>query len=119
MREEFPNQPLTIILGVLEDKNWAVVCAELAALATKMILVPVASPRSALPEVLASACRAANPRALVSTALSLSAALASTVSDPFVALTGSLYLIGEALEELGENPPTDERGLNEWSQRTR
>ena len=119
VRAEFPNQPLTIILGVLEDKNWAEVCAELAALATRMILVPVASPRTAQPEQLAAACRAANPCALVSTASSLPAALASTVSDPFVAITGSLYLIGEALGQLGETPPPDERGLNEWSQRTR
>lgn len=119
VREEFPNQPLTIILGVLEDKNWAAVCTELAAIATKVILVSVASPRSAQPETLASACRAANPRALVSTAPSLSAALASAVSDPFVAISGSLYLIGEALEELDDNTTPDERGLNEWTQRLR
>ena len=36
--------------------------------------------------------------------------------EAFVLITGSLYLIGEALEQLGFSPAnTDERGLNEWS----
>ena len=34
----------------------------------------------------------------------------------FVVITGSLYLVGEALELLGLSPAGEgERGLNEWS----
>jgi hypothetical protein len=36
--------------------------------------------------------------------------------EAFVVVTGSLYLVGEALERLGFSPGgADERGLNEWS----
>lgn len=51
---------------------------------------------------------------------SLAAALADTAQDSFVAIAGSLYLIGEAMELLQLSPVkvNNERGLNEWSQNT-
>jgi hypothetical protein len=46
----------------------------------------------------------------------LSAALNSCNKEPFVVITGSLYLVGEALERLGVLPSDGgERGLNEWT----
>jgi len=39
--------------------------------------------------------------------------------EPFVVITGSLYLVGEAMELLKLSPATvgSERGLNEWTVR--
>jgi folylpolyglutamate synthase/dihydropteroate synthase len=46
----------------------------------------------------------------------LAEALDKSASDTFVIITGSLYLVGEALEMLGLSPAAgSERGLNEWS----
>ena len=92
-------------------------CEILAPLAERILLVPVPSERSATPQELAEACRRANPQAQVSEYPSLATALAERRRGPFVAIAGSLYLIGEAMELLHLSPakPANERGLNEWS----
>jgi folylpolyglutamate synthase/dihydropteroate synthase len=88
----------------------------LAPLADQIFTVPVASERTANASVLAEIFRSANPTATVATAANLAEALNASKDKPFVVITGSLYLIGEALELLELSPTTtDERGLNEWT----
>jgi folylpolyglutamate synthase/dihydropteroate synthase len=105
------------MLGILRDKDWAAMCAILAPLAERILLVPVQNERSAQPHELAEACRRANPQAPVTEHASLAAALAAVAGEAFVTVAGSLYLIGEAMELLHLSPATagPERGLNEWS----
>jgi dihydrofolate synthase/folylpolyglutamate synthase len=76
----------------------------------------VNSQRTLAPEQLLGACQAANPSALVQCFASLKSALAATSSEVFVVVTGSLYLVGEAMEllQLTSRPAQDERALNEW-----
>jgi dihydrofolate synthase/folylpolyglutamate synthase len=109
----------TLILGVLEDKDWQQVCAALAPLAGRILLVPVPSERTAPPELLRDACTKINPAAQTIACPSLADALKQTANDPFVIITGSLYLVGEAMEWLGLSPApaASERGLNEWTLR--
>jgi dihydrofolate synthase/folylpolyglutamate synthase len=107
---------ITLILGVLQDKDWRHICETLAPLAARIFTVPVASERTADARELAAACRAANPAAEIDACNSLRSALNLAAGDRFVVVTGSLYLVGEALELLGLSPATgDERALNEWS----
>jgi dihydrofolate synthase / folylpolyglutamate synthase len=109
---------LTLILGVLQDKDWRHICETLAPMAARIFTVPVASERTADACELAAACRAANPAAENAACDSLRRALDQAASDRFVVVTGSLYLVGEALELLGLSPASgDERALNEWSMR--
>ena len=106
----------TLILGVLEDKDWRPICAALAPLARRILLAPVHSDRTAAPESLLEACATANPLAQVTTCPSLANALKQAANDPFLVITGSLYLVGEAMELLGLSPAApSERGLNEWT----
>jgi dihydrofolate synthase/folylpolyglutamate synthase len=106
----------TLILGVLQDKDWPQICRTLAPMAARIFTVPVASERAADAHELAVACRAANPAAEIAACDSLRRALDQAANDRFVVVTGSLYLVGEALELLGLSPATgDERVLNEWS----
>ena len=107
----------TLILGVLEDKDWRQICEMLAPHAKRILLVPVPSERTAAPELLREACQAINPAAQTIACPSLADALKQTANDPFVIITGSLYLVGEALErlELSPAPAAGERGLNEWT----
>jgi dihydrofolate synthase/folylpolyglutamate synthase len=108
--------PITCILGVLQDKDWKLICGSLAPLAARIFTVPVASERTANPNDLAVACRAANPSAEILACANLAEALKKTANEEFVVITGSLYLVGEALELLGLSPAAaSERGLNEWS----
>ena len=116
-RAEFPNQPATLILGLLEDKNGESVCRTLGTLAGKIVVTPVSSKRTASADRLAAFCRTANPAASTVVAKSLAEAFQTTAHDPLLAVTGSLYLVGEALELLGLAGAAGERGLNEWAAR--
>ncbi len=104
-----------LVLGVLRDKDWWQICETLAPLAMRIYTVPVSSERTADARKLAAACRTANSTAEIVVCDSLREALEKIASDDFVVITGSLYLVGEALESYGLSPATsDERALNEW-----
>ncbi len=120
LRENFPGAKPVLVLGILRDKDWPVMCRILAPVATRILLVPVQSERTAEPHGLAEVCRKANPDAPVIEYATLAAALSDAGRDPFVTIAGSLYLIGEAMELLRLNPAgsPEERSLNEWSNQT-
>jgi len=113
----FPRIRPTLILGILQDKDWEAICRILAPLASRILLAPVPSDRTANPDELSAICRKGNPSIPIAACSSLGAALAESGSDPFLLITGSLYLVGEALELLQLSPTKhhDERGLNEWN----
>jgi len=115
--KHFPGKKPALILGILQDKEWASICEILAPLAQKLFIVPVSSERTTAPEELERAIRKANPGAKVVVWNSLTQALEATAQDSFVVITGSLYLVGEALELLrhDQRGTPNERGLNEWS----
>ncbi|MGH7978704.1 MAG: glutamate ligase domain-containing protein, partial [Limisphaerales bacterium] len=115
IEQDFAGANKTLILGILEDKDWRRVCQILSPVASEIRTVRVPSRRTANPDELTEACRAANPWANVSACQSLNEALRAAASSHFIIITGSLYLIGEALELLGEIPHANsERELNEW-----
>lgn len=113
---QFPSGVSAIILGSLADKDWALSASTLAPLAGRLLLVPVSSERSLAPAEMLAVCQKANPAATVEVCASLADALERSTLEPFLVITGSLYLIGEAMERLGLSPTTRsaERGLNEW-----
>jgi dihydrofolate synthase / folylpolyglutamate synthase len=115
--DHFPKARPTLVLGILQDKDWAAMCQMLAPLAGRILLVPVHSERSAEPHGLAEVCHRSNAQAQVLECPSLDEAFAASSEDAFVVVAGSLYLIGEAMELLGLSPTraNDERALNEWS----
>jgi dihydrofolate synthase/folylpolyglutamate synthase len=118
MATKFPGARPTLVLGVLKDKDQSAICSILAPLAGRILLTPVKSERTAPPERLNELCAAAGAVAQCETCESLAGALEKAARDPLVLVTGSLYLIGEAMELL-EQPDAkvaNERVLNEWSQ---
>lgn len=114
--QKYPNIRPTLILGVLHDKDSRAITEALLPLAARTLMVPVNSERTLAPEQLLAICQLANSSGLSETCTSLAEALQRSIADPFLIITGSLYLIGEAMERLRLSPvPTiDERGLNEW-----
>jgi len=110
-----PIQPV-LLLGVLADKDWQPMALRLMAVAAHTIFVPVQSQRSLSPEALATFCGQRCPGAKTRLASSLPEALAMVRDEANVLVTGSLYLIGEALEllQISMATPRWERGLNEW-----
>ncbi len=107
----------SLILGILGDKDWRVMCQILAPLAARILLVPVSSERTMQPQELAAACREANPQAILQCCPTLPEALRAAEPDALVVIAGSLYLIGAALALLDPEfrEAGDERALNEWS----
>lgn len=116
--EYFPSIEPTLVLGIMNDKDWDLMCEILAPLAGRIICTRINSPRSADPGKLSAACKRTNPNVEVHACNSLADALRLAETDPFVVVAGSLYLVGEAMELLGLTPSlnNDEKPLNEWTQ---
>src|SRR5262249_14720813 len=104
LRQHFTKRKITLILGILQDKDLAGMCEILAPQAARIFLVPVQSERTASPHQLAGICQQANPKAEVREFPSLAAALPEAENDKFVVLAGSLYLVGEAMELIRLSP---------------
>jgi dihydrofolate synthase/folylpolyglutamate synthase len=116
LNQYFSAADITLVLGILRDKDWAAMCEILAPLAARIRLVPIQSERTAEPHGLAEVCQRANPQAKVSEHPSLTEALKASAREPFLVIAGSLYLVGEAMElmRISSAPANLERGLNEW-----
>lgn len=112
----YPARRLTLILGILSDKDLFSVCESLAPLASRILLVPVHSDRTADPRLLEDVCKRANLSAFTASCSSAGEALSLAAADELVVVTGSLYLVGEVMELLQIDPsaPQGERLLNEW-----
>ena len=105
LREVFGDQPLTLVLGLSEDKDARAFLAALTPLATRLILTRASNPRAADPRLLARALPAMPAR--VETAESAPAALQMATGSghtPIICVTGSLFLIGDVLTHLGGEP---------------
>lgn len=97
-RERFGHTEPIIIFGVLQDKDFGSILDLLATLSTRFLYVPVHSDRSLAPQELADL----HPGQVCH---SLQEALdaVSSSKDP-VLITGSLFLVGEALKLLDSAP---------------
>jgi len=114
LKTKFAGQIPSLILGTMGDKDIAAICHALAPLSPRIFLSPLASERGANPQQLADCCRLANPSAEVVVCQNVAAALARASSEPFVVISGSLYFVGEAMQELGLASTESELGLNEY-----
>jgi dihydrofolate synthase / folylpolyglutamate synthase len=101
IRDSFPESDPALILGILKDKDLERIGQILCRLSNRIFLVPIQSFRTATPGELEAVCRRANPSARIRACVNLAEALRETASEKFVVITGSLFLVGEALELLG------------------
>lgn len=102
--EEFPrgDKP-TVILGVLGDKDAAGICRALAAIAARFILTPVRSPRAGSVDDLVALARATG-RPSIGAPDFVSALAQARAFGELILITGSLFLVGEALAHLRHEP---------------
>ncbi|MFZ4115659.1 MAG: bifunctional folylpolyglutamate synthase/dihydrofolate synthase [Chthoniobacterales bacterium] len=111
-RELFPNEQCTLVFGALADKEWKVMLELLAPIASEILLVPVASSRSVFPaEIILHFPKARVFPSLQEAFVHKKEALMkkngkSLLHDTRpcapILLTGSLFLVGEALSLLQE-----------------
>jgi dihydrofolate synthase / folylpolyglutamate synthase len=105
--EHFPGRRIRLVLGVLRDKNYDEMCRILAPLANEIVCVPVKSERTSDPNQLAKLCRQANPEANVR----VSTLAEAVPGEELTLITGSLFLVGEAMERLGLSTASSPREL--------
>lgn len=131
LSDHFPQRYPVMVVGMLRDKAWQEMATHLAPAASRLVVAPVSSPRTVQPEELRQALQEAHCGRAVRSCASVEEALRAVAREPFVAVTGSLYFIGEVLERLeaihsdeSKNPDdpmttkgagTNQRQLNEWS----
>jgi dihydrofolate synthase/folylpolyglutamate synthase len=108
-REQFGEDKATLVLGVLSDKDVAGICKALLSIAGRVICVPTRNPRAMGPGELAELARSLGDVPCTA-ADSLAAGLQQAQSHPERTLvTGSLFLVGEALAQFGLMPGAHER----------
>jgi len=111
-REIYGEEQPVVLLGVLRDKDVAAICRELAPLGARFVATLVHSVRSSTAEALAKTVRIAAPGTPCCVAGSAEEGLARAQAEAHkagrrVLVTGSLFLIGEALALLeGEKAET-------------
>lgn len=98
----FPGQPLTMVVGISNDKDAAGILADLLPGAERAILTRSRHPRAADPQELAPLAGRYLPAGRVSVvgsvAEALAGALTQTGPEAVICLTGSLFIAGEARE---------------------
>ena len=93
-RDVYGMEKATVIFGALGDKDYSAMLRILEPISREVLLVPISSERSAPPEALAAAC-AIKHRIFQSVKEALEA------SRGRILVTGSLFLVGEAVQVLG------------------
>jgi dihydrofolate synthase/folylpolyglutamate synthase len=107
-REVFGEKRATLILGILEDKDVLGVCAALLPIAGRILAVPVQSPRSATTQAICRAIGQIAPRQECIAVRDLPAAIRIASSmERRTLITGSLFLVGEALAHFQATPPPE------------
>ncbi|MDD5558396.1 folylpolyglutamate synthase/dihydrofolate synthase family protein [Candidatus Methylomirabilis sp.] len=94
---------VTLVFGVLQDKNWIAMLRELGPLAKRVVLTRPESERAADPHRLPEAERFC-PKIEILEDVAEAIALAKAVTDPedAVVVTGSLFVVSAALRALGK-----------------
>jgi dihydrofolate synthase/folylpolyglutamate synthase len=99
----YPDRPLTFIFGAMRDKAIGEMAEILFPLAERVIATRADNPRSASPEeIRVAASRVSAPiEEAADVAAAIKLAQTSTLPDTVVVITGSIYIVGEAMRMLG------------------
>ncbi len=105
LRDLFGGEPLTLILGLSQDKDAPAILRALVPLAARVVLTRASNPRAADPRVLAAALPPTSaPVQIAETpAQALGVAMDSSPT-PIVCVAGSLFLLGDMLTLLAGQP---------------
>jgi dihydrofolate synthase/folylpolyglutamate synthase len=93
-RDTYGMEKATVIFGALGDKDYSTMLRILEPISREILFVPISSERSAAPEALAAACT-------IQHRIFQSVKEAFEASRGRILVTGSLFLVGEALQVLG------------------
>jgi dihydrofolate synthase/folylpolyglutamate synthase len=97
LARHFPGRPVHFILGFSRDKSWPAMLGRFAEHAAALTLTTSHTARAVPPDELAAAT--SHPRAATApdVATAITQALAHAASQDVICVTGSLYIVGDAL----------------------
>ncbi|MGP0017270.1 MAG: bifunctional folylpolyglutamate synthase/dihydrofolate synthase [Candidatus Sulfotelmatobacter sp.] len=103
LSERYDNRPLIFVFGAMRDKAISEMTEILFPLAERVIATRAENPRSALPEEIrqAGSRTAAEIEAVAEVGAALERARDSASPEAVMVVTGSIYLVGEAMRRLG------------------
>jgi dihydrofolate synthase/folylpolyglutamate synthase len=106
MREIYPDRRVTLVLGVGRDKDAEAIARTLCPQAEAVIATASASPRSLPAEELQQICFrwSKHTSAFTPVSLAVREAISRARPEEVILITGSLYLVGEAMKTLGISP---------------
>ncbi len=98
VKERFPDRPVTLVVGILDDKPYRAMLRRLAPLAARVIATRAATSRALPAEKIAAEALRFTSRVEVrpTVAAALEQALRSASEEGVVLVAGSLYVVGEA-----------------------
>jgi dihydrofolate synthase/folylpolyglutamate synthase len=101
LSERYPDRRVTLLFAVLRDKAVGEIADILFPIADQVVITTVDNPRAALPEEVAKASRTAADAVLEPDfSAALQRAMVLNAEDGVLVITGSIYLVGAALEGL-------------------
>ena len=100
----YDGRPLTLIFGVMRDKALREIAEILFPLAERVIATHARNPRAATLEEIAEAARHTGTEAILAESVPAAMERARQISSPsgVVVVTGSIYIVGEALAALDQ-----------------
>lgn len=102
IRDYLPHRPLTVLTGVLGDKDFGRMYDGLAPLTARFVTVTPQNPRALPAEELAALLSRYNKPVTACSSISegVSSALAQTPTEGAILVCGSLYLLGDVMDAL-------------------
>lgn len=106
LSERYGNRPLIFVFGAMRDKAISEMAEILFPVAQSVIVTRPNNPRSATPEEIREAGRrtAAEIETIAEVPVALQRARGLAGGGEAIVITGSIYLVGEAMQVLGVNP---------------
>jgi dihydrofolate synthase/folylpolyglutamate synthase len=103
LSQAYDERPLTFIFGAMRDKAIGEIAEVLFPLAEHVIATRADNPRSATPEEIRDAAARTGAEVLCAADVPSALAQARSLAGPrgLVVVTGSIYIVGEAMRELG------------------
>jgi len=103
LSQAYDERPLTFIFGAMRDKAIGEIAEVLFPLAEHVIATRADNPRSATPDEIRDAAARTGAEVLCAADVPSALAQARSLAGPrgLVVVTGSIYIVGEAMRELG------------------
>jgi len=106
MSQFYPDRPFTLVFGAMRDKQVGEIAEILFPLAERIIAAPADNPRSASVEDIRQAAHRTSAEIIGASkvAAAIREAKSKSPANGLVVVTGSIYIVGEAMRELGIVP---------------